>query len=611
MKLIKLLSTFLILNMSISAQINVTYTINANTGYKKISPYIFGSCNGGYSQTPFMRQGGNRITGYNWENNASNAGVDWLHQSDDYLTWVAGINFPQSEIPGIVTTSFVDTANARNAFSAVTLQMAGYVAKDKSGSVSVGETAPSARWCTVLNTKPSAFTMTPDLLDNIVYMDEYMNFLINTFGNSTTATGVKAYILDNETTLWPSTHPRIHPTTPTCVEIMNRSIPLAIRIKEMDANAKIFGPESYGFYEYTEYQGASDWGNYSGTYPYFISFYLDSMRQASITEGQRLLDVFSVHWYPDVYVGSIYSSDTTTSIVASRIQLPRSLWDNTYIEDGWIGQWFSSSLPILPTLQNEIATYYPNTELGITEYDYGGDIHISGGLAQADAFGAFARTGVSYASKWGPFADFSLSAVQIYNDVANPFAGYYTSCSSNNLNQSTVHSAVEDTVNKTLHIIALNKNLDSTITATFNINSTITYDSIIMYWFDKTNMNVSSSILPPGTITGNTFQHTLNRGSVYHFVLKELNTSGLANETKNDGINIYPNPVDQMLNIRLDENFNIENSLWSIIDMNGKMVLQGKIQALSSSINVSGLAKGNYSICIESSGKRMVRKFVK
>ncbi|HLP40287.1 MAG TPA: hypothetical protein VK465_02160, partial [Fibrobacteria bacterium] len=32
------------------------------------------------------RMGGNRMTGYNWENNFSSAGSDWQHNSDNWMT---------------------------------------------------------------------------------------------------------------------------------------------------------------------------------------------------------------------------------------------------------------------------------------------------------------------------------------------------------------------------------------------------------------------------------------------------------------------------------------------------------------------------------------------
>ena len=58
-------------------------TIDLTAGGKPISPYIYGINQYGnqnkYKQVKAtaVRQGGNRTTAYNWENNASNAGSDW------------------------------------------------------------------------------------------------------------------------------------------------------------------------------------------------------------------------------------------------------------------------------------------------------------------------------------------------------------------------------------------------------------------------------------------------------------------------------------------------------------------------------------------------------
>ena len=58
-------------------------------GAKKqpISPYIYGTnqpdWQGHSKYLTLTRWGGNRITAYNWETNASNAGSDWQHQNDD------------------------------------------------------------------------------------------------------------------------------------------------------------------------------------------------------------------------------------------------------------------------------------------------------------------------------------------------------------------------------------------------------------------------------------------------------------------------------------------------------------------------------------------------
>ena len=120
---------------------------------------------------------------------------------------------------------------------------------------------------------------------------------------------------------------------------MDQSFELAATVKDMDEMAKVFGPTLYGFAAYTTFQDASDWGNYSATYEWFIDAYLDLMRQESEQRGERLLDVLDVHWYPEP--SGVFNGDTSQQVAETRMQLPRSLWDSTYVEDGWIGTWFS------------------------------------------------------------------------------------------------------------------------------------------------------------------------------------------------------------------------------------------------------------------------------
>jgi mannan endo-1,4-beta-mannosidase len=537
------------------SQINVTYQINTSAGVRPISPYIYGMCNGGYDNATIRRQGGNRMTGYNWENNASNAGADYFHQNDNYLPWVMGIPMALENNPGIVTTAFHDSALAHGAISAVTLQMAGYVAKDKNGtSVEAGEAAPSNRWVQIANEKPAPFSLTPDLNDNFVYMDEYMNFLIQQYGNASSPNGVKAYILDNEAALWTSTHPRLYTGPISATDHLNKSLALARTVRGMDAGALIFGPESYGYSEYKNFQNATDWPAYSGQYSHYLSLYLDSMEQASASYGSRLLDVMTVHWYPDVYAGGIYSNDVSPTIAAERMQVPRSLWDSSYVENGWIGQWFSEDLPILPKLKSLINTYYPGTKLGVTEYDYGGDAHISGGIAQAEALGAFARTGTEYATKWGTFSGYSLSAIQLYRDIAEPFGNQYVSSNSSDRTASNIFASISDNDDSELHFVVTNKS-SSLIMAQFDIVSASEYDSVHIYYFTTGDPNINMEAHPASILETGGFDVPLPAMTVLHFVLK---TSGSTSSTPelilhDDKLQCFPNPAQGQLTVVLNE----------------------------------------------------------
>ena len=71
-----------ILSASAAGNYEMQLNIKLNGEKKAISPYIYGVNEAGNSTslkkvtTHSLRQGGNRFTGYNWENNYSNAGQD-------------------------------------------------------------------------------------------------------------------------------------------------------------------------------------------------------------------------------------------------------------------------------------------------------------------------------------------------------------------------------------------------------------------------------------------------------------------------------------------------------------------------------------------------------
>src|SRR5262249_28905516 len=77
----------------------------------------------------------------------------------------------------------------------------------------------------------------------------WIQHLINTFGNSQNG-GVQYYTMGNEPALWNSTHRDIHPNGETNTELLNDIIAFASMIKSLDPNAKILGPEEWGWTGY-------------------------------------------------------------------------------------------------------------------------------------------------------------------------------------------------------------------------------------------------------------------------------------------------------------------------------------------------------------------------
>ncbi|HEX2926457.1 MAG TPA: glycoside hydrolase family 44 protein, partial [Ruminiclostridium sp.] len=127
---------------------SINVSIDTTAERAAISPYIYGG-NWEFNNAKLTakRFGGNRVTGFNWENGYSNAGSDWQQSSDTYL--LSNNNIPKDKWnePGVVVSDFQDkNLAAGEPYSLVTLQAAGYVAADANGTVTEDQVAPSDRW---------------------------------------------------------------------------------------------------------------------------------------------------------------------------------------------------------------------------------------------------------------------------------------------------------------------------------------------------------------------------------------------------------------------------------------------------------------------------------
>jgi mannan endo-1,4-beta-mannosidase len=578
------------------------------------------------------RLGGNRLTGYNWENNASHAGTDWYNDNDNYMA--SGLPYPDA--PGATISAFHDEAINVGAYPLITLQMAGYVAKDKSGtSVSEAETAPSSRFDKVQFVKGSAFSLTPSLTDTSVYMDECVNFLVHSFGLANTTNGVKGYELDNEPALWPSTHPRIHPIAPTCQEVTQHGIALSSAVKNVDSYAEIFGPVLYGFAAYTDFQGAVDWSTVSNGkgYSWFIDYYLDEMKKAEATSGKRLLDVLDLHWYPEAY-GDHRITDanaSTTKDNAARLQAPRTLWDSHYGystsdpavgENSWVAQWPSGHLPLIPKLIASINKYYPGTKLAFTEFTYGGENDITGGIATADVLGIFGKYGVYFATFWpgNDSTSYVKSAYRIfrnYDGAKSTFGDASTPARTSDSVNTSIYSSVKTGANE-IHVIAINKNLTGSKTANFTIqhNKSVLSGNVWVLNNSSTQIRNAGSI---ASIQNNAFSYTLPAGSVCHIVLQTSVNVNVDQANSNSPslfkLDAYPNPFNLSCKIEYALPDNSGTYRMEIIDVMGRVLKtyrqlsrNGFIMWDGTNENNQVVASGVYCVIVHGNSQRPLSK---
>lgn len=477
-----------------AASYDLQVSVDIYASQKPISPYLYG-VNSQFRSEEYLyaadatsaRQGGNRFSGYNWETNFSNAGSDWLHNSDQYLI---DFNKELLTVPGAPAIGFAQEAAEKNVpYKITTIQMAGYVSADDSGEVTEDEIAPSARWKEVKASKGSDFSMTPDTTDDYVYMDEYVNYLVQTLGDATTATGYQAYNLDNEPTLWASTHKRMHPDAVTCEEIVTKSIDFSSAIKSVDPNAEIFGLALFGVNAYTQFSGAPDWSEHSSDYDWFLSYYLDEMAKAEEEYGKRLIDVIDLHYYSEAK-GQCRVTEcedyTHTDCIEARLQAPRSLYDYTYIENSWIGDYEQEYLPIFPNVHNSIDTYYPGTKLALTEYNFGGGNHISGAVAQADALGVFASNDVYVSNLWAINSsyEYQLAAINLYTNYdgnGSSFGNTLVESSTSDIDKATSYASINGNDPSKVTMVLTNKSLTETQNASITLDSDADYSSAKVY----------------------------------------------------------------------------------------------------------------------------------
>jgi hypothetical protein len=430
--------------------------------------------------------------------------------------------------PAGAFTSFHQANKALGADSLVTLQLAGFVSADKNGAVPVSQYAPPAgtRFFPAYLVKPgapSSYAATPDTTDGAVYVDECVNYLVNKLGTAANG-GIKFYDLDNEPGAWSTTHQEIRNNDPAgYAELTSRSATLAYQTTAIDSGAQIMGPVGYGWYDFMSLSNAPDASTYDATYNNgnwvpFLNYYLASMNSASVTAGRRLLHYLDCHVYSegtDAAGNRINNNDVSQDAATTRMQLPREMWDPTFTENNWITCCVPNYGPmtLIPRLQAAVSQYYPGTKLAFTEYSYGAEGDVSGGIAQADALGIFGKYGVM-ASNWvmGNGTTYLTAAFNLYlnyDGIGSGFGDTSVLATSSNVPEATVYAAKDNTHPNRVNVIVLNKDYNTNNTASVTLTGLggAQISSIRAFRFSSA-VSVITSITAP-TFAADTFTDTL------------------------------------------------------------------------------------------------------
>jgi len=127
-----------------------------------------------------------------------------------------------------------------------------------------------------------------------------------------------------------------------------------------------------------------------------------------------------------------------------------------------------------------------------------------------------------------------------------------------------------------------------------------------------TTSETISRTYTPGTYYARVFGfNNANNATVCYTLKVQLGTASQPELTQANGIvKVYPNPVNDVLNISVLGEVNADASL-QITDANGKVVMTKAIINNPQAIDISKLAKGVYLIKVNNNGKEITSKFVK
>ena len=545
----------------LTAHAQVTLGVNGSQ-VQAISPYIYGTNDPSVvPNATFVRLGGNRWTAYNWTNNDSNAGSDYLFESDGLLSG--------STTPGAAVLPTLQANTSKGAATLLTIPTNGYLAADRDHGGDIrynGNTWNGSTWVSgtynpnylaqhFVQEFPNAAANTGNV-PNAVYQDQFVNWVNTNAPNQTVF-----YDLDNEPDLWSSTHLEVHPANATYQEMVNTATTYGKAIKAVAPNALVFGAVNYGWQGMVALQNQATDPTINDTILNFQASYLKSMKAAEQANGgQRILDVLDTHFYPEAQgTNGVRITDGTNNdapTVAARLQAARSLWDSSYIENSWIT---SSSLPYQPSgtpapLKNNaiqllnreqaiINEYYPGTKLSISEYEYGGGGNISGGVAEADVLGVYGQRGVFSAAWWGdgaPNDNFVTSAFNMYLNYdghGSKFGNTSIGSSVSDASKASIYASEDAGNSNRIVMVLINKNTTSSQTATINLANLGQFSLADSYLLGPSSNIAHVNLLSGSPLTwtgGNSLSYLMPAESVTTLVLVkaqlgDVNLDGLVN----------------------------------------------------------------------------------
>ena len=551
--------------------------VDAGNQLHAISPYIYGmnayQLEASVAQAAgisIARWGGDNTSRYNYQSGMTNSASDYYFENQ-YGSYEVG---PTGQFNDLVTSD--STLGIK---TLGTVPVLGWVAKDSTSCSFPTSTYPNQQQvdtsrgcgngvspegvngctnsggCDVTGDSPTVTSVA----EGPSWVGSWVTSLVQKFGTAANG-GVAVYDLDNEPSWWDAVHRDVHPLPFTYDEVTNNGIATAVAIKTADPTAEVSGPviDYWWDYFYSKKDVESGWSSGPCYQPWqnpvdrkahggiaLIEYYLQQFAAYASAHKTRMLDYVDLHTYfAATYNGTgvAFATAGDTGEQEARLNSTRVFWDPTYTDPNnpqpnYITDTnYTSTCPVplqapqvIPMMQKWVANDYPGTKTAITEYNWGGQEHINGALAQADILGIFGQYGLDLATLWGP-PDASqvpgLMAYEIYRNydgAGSKFGDTALASTSAAQGQLSVYSAVRSS-DQAVTVVVINKTYGA-LTSTLSLANLTAAGSAKVYQYS--NANLASIVAlpdqavtaPPPESTTSTIAATFPAASITLFVI--------------------------------------------------------------------------------------------
>lgn len=592
---------------------NVQITVNTAVNKKKVSPYIYGKNEFLDHPAQFYKDaglrfarmnGGNNASAYNWQAKLA-VHPDWynnVYAADwDVLAQKVNTSFP--DMQGMFAFQLLGrvAANGNNNFNDWGYNQAQYWSGVHQNLAGGGTPDPSGGSKALVDGNPNLFSK-PWPADSSVGI---LNDWFGANGKGFNKDQFVYWNMDNEVDIWNGTHDWAMPTLLSASAFMDRYIELAKKAKAIYPGIKLCGPVTTS--EWQWYKWSDEMIYINGRYYSWIEYFIKRLGDEYKATGVKLVDVVDIHNYP------WYNGDDAAALQGHRVYYDTNYdfpgsngiktinggWDNSLSKqyifkriNDWLNEHFGAN--------NGITT-------GVSEWGTMSSSNPSlESVIYASHLGTFANNGVELFSPW----NWSVGMWETLHLFSRYAKDYSVSSTSSLENTVSAYTTVNQTADA-MTVIIVNKDMSASRTVTVNLNgftaengnsetlqlsglpATETFVSHTNNALKKNSVNVNS----------NSFTITVPALSTTAVLLKTGTSLSVnkVNTLADVGVMIYPNPVNDKLQIKFDSAITepTEIAVYNVAGQKLKAFTVNNDQQQVHILDVSGFSTGSYFLLVK------------